>query len=264
MISGNKIAWATAMIATTALTACGGSSNTSVSQLAIAATTVTAGNDVIVVAPNGSGGLDITVGGGTTAYVADAAKNAGGFDGFDDATNSVIAHYGESTSGSVSAAVATTTADATFSGATYERTAAGSVPVSGTAGYAGSYVGVLTDDASDVTANYVAGDVALTANFDSTTISGTITNRTGFSTVTGGSTATFADLTLNGGSISASGAFSGSASGGEILGVGGASASGTYNGLIAGAAADEAVGSVTLSHSQPGATATELGVFIAE
>ena len=142
-----------------------------------------------------------------------------------------------------------------------ERVGTTLVPETGSADYAGSYLGQFwglrgPGDVQSVGFNTVTGDVTFTADFsDTSTISGVITGRSSEGS-------DFADLDLELATITGGG-FSGIASGGELAGE--TTSSGTYSGLLTGADGTEVIGGLSIDHSNvPGSGEFEVGVFIAE
>ncbi len=107
----------------------------------------------------------------------------------------------------------------------------------------------------------ITGDPSLTANFNNSTISGMITNRT--SLLSDGSTPdTFADVTLSNTAITNTGTFNGNASGGangtQPTSTAG---TGTYEGLFGGTNSDSITGALLLTYTVGADTFSEVGVF---
>lgn len=143
--------------------------------------------------------------------------------------------------------------------AEYGRTAATAVPTAGSANYAGTYVGALSVDGLVVTGGAMTGDIALSIDFDASTVSGGVTNRTS------ASRGDFDDIALASTTLGA-GSFDGTTSGGGQTG-GAAIGAGTYHGLLSGPNGGTALGAILLTQSGMtglGGTVVETGTFIAE
>jgi len=195
---------------------------------------------------------------------------------FDPVTSSTFSNYdaghsGVSSTGAMSASVMNTDFKSTeaggiLRGANYARVSGGTMPTTGTGTFTGDYAGGM--GASNVSAFIITGDVALSADFGASTISGSITNRVGKVNILG-TPNNFADVDLGSTAIGADGAFSGTATGGEFVPFGTVTSNtSTYQGLIGGATGTEAAGAVNLLiNYDAGGTirnTTEVGVFIAE
>ncbi len=128
------------------------------------------------------------------------------------------------------------------------------LPNSGSATFNGNYAGLFVDSALEPTAS-IAGDAQLIANFASASISGNITNRSGV-----GLTAD--DVILLPSAISSAGAFSGTTTGGDIVGLA-AAEDGQYVGLIVGDTGNEVVGGLSIVQIGFGTLLLETGVFVA-
>ena len=224
----------------------------------------------------------MTIGGNTiTGLVRDTTYDKGVLKAFVQSEVDTVAggtfsnreagHSGVSSTGAMSASVmntdfTSTEAGGILRGANYARVSAGTMPTTGTGTFAGDYAGGM--GASNVSAFIITGDVALSADFGASTISGSITNRVGMVNILAGSN-NFADVNLGSTSIDAGGAFSGTATGGEFVPFGTVTSNtSTYEGLIGGATGTEAAGAVKLLiNYDAGGTirnTTEVGVFIAE
>jgi len=184
-------------------------------------------------------------------------------------SNREAGHSGVSSTGAMSASVLNTDsssieAGGILRGANYARVSGGTMPTTGGGTFTGSYAGGA--GASNVTAFIVTGDVSLTADFDASTIQGSITNRVGQQNILGNQFS-FADITLNSATISGAGAYSGSATGGDMALLGSVtSQTGTFSGLIGGATGTETAGAVNTqtNYNSGSIIMTEVGVFIAE
>lgn len=134
------------------------------------------------------------------------------------------------------------------------------LPTSGSAGFAGHYLGVIADASTDEYRGFVEGRVALATSFDNMTITGEIDQRVNTSG------RSFVDVAILESAIGRNnGLFSGVIAGGQIIGVGAVDrATGTYEGTIVGTNGNEVVGGITVLHSA-GDTAVfrEVGSFIA-
>ncbi|MEO1640023.1 MAG: hypothetical protein AAFU41_12355 [Pseudomonadota bacterium] len=152
----------------------------------------------------------------------------------------------------------------------YQRLTAADLPTAGSIDYAGDYVSSSFEENDFDSGSGVTGDISLTADFAAMTVTGTINNRVivnaeGLSEI---SDTMASDLTFAIGAIDSTGAFTGTLEPGATYQDGQITFNGTgsYEGLISGQDADEAVGSVntTWTRSDGGSSFTELGVFILE
>lgn len=156
----------------------------------------------------------------------------------------------------------------------------GSMPVSGTARYAGQYVGFLvtipTDSPTTIVQSYIAGDVGLNADFGAATISGSITNRVRTITATGvPSPIPMEDVQLRANSIAngQSANINSATEGGRIvdpayISANGQPLRGNWQVIFGGDQAASVMGEVVIGHnylnSPPGSTSddySERGVF---
>ncbi len=176
-------------------------------------------------------------------------------------------------------------AEADFTtGAAFSRLTETTLPLTGSATFEGDYISMIVpNDLEAVTPDIerlaISGDITLNADFASALISGDITDRRFVDLLPDGEEITngiilveeisfpdqIADISLVSTAIDDTGAFTGVASAGESL-VDGSNVTtedGIFSGLIAGADASEAVGSVSLTHTFEDQTFTELGSFIA-
>ena len=146
----------------------------------------------------------------------------------------------------------------------HERLSETVLPASGTARYAGSYMGLVSLVGSKTYLGYITGEVTLDADFAGMTIGGEITNRAS----TNFELPAFAPMTLLPGPIDgATGRFGAETSGGRLLSADPRSgpAAGTYSGLLVGAAGAEAVGNLSVLHDFDGTPAIrESGAFVAD
>lgn len=167
---------------------------------------------------------------------------------------------GRSFSGDVSTAlVATNGAVTPMALAAYGRTGTGDLPTAGSAAMAGYYLGLIGTTTGTEMENhvddYITGQVALTANFASNAVSGTIYNR-----MLGGSTA-MNNVALTAAPIAGDGSYAGTATGG-----GDPSATefnGTYAGLLNGDGTESA-GALMMLYNSGGTNFAELGSYIAQ
>jgi len=186
-------------------------------------------------------------------------------------SNREAGHSGVSSTGAMSASVMNTdftSAGGILRGANYARVSGGTMPTTGTGTFTGDYAGGMS--ASNYSALIVTGDVTLNADFGASTISGSITNRHGWTNIDPvAANGPFADVNLGSTAIEADGSFSGTATGGEFVPYGTVTSNNsTFQGLIGGATGTEAAGAVKLLINYDDGTfirnTTEVGVFIAE
>jgi len=129
------------------------------------------------------------------------------------------------------------------------------LPSSGSATFNGQYEGNIVNNVfSFISVSY--GNAQLIANFENSSISGAITDRI----VGGGFTAD--DIQLLPTAITSAGAFSGTTTGGNIIGETTAN-NGEYVGLIVGATGNEVVGGLSITHLVGLGTSLEIGGFVA-
>lgn len=159
----------------------------------------------------------------------------------------------------------------------FSRIGTTTIPLSGSATLQGDYIGQeLWDDGTPLVGANVIGDVTLNVDFEEQLISGEITNRQGYSLISGTTTshADYEDIALHETEITANGGFSGRLTGGSFSdgddGPGGYYSETigdfTYDGLLAGEGATEAVGGLSITHLLPNEgnlEITELGSFAA-
>ncbi|WP_299664897.1 hypothetical protein [uncultured Ruegeria sp.] len=192
--------------------------------------------------------------------------NINGFDQFQAAGAEASALRGTTASGSGSAMIVFSRANAhDIHGVEYERLTPGGIPVTGTATYQGEYVGLITSTSAGA-AFVVQGDATLETDFDSGSVNGRVSNRS--QVVSGSDNGFFMnDLALRDGSISGNGEFRGTVTGGQAIGdtffSGSSTTTGSYGGAIVGATGNEAVGGVVIDHEFEGVTMTETGAFVA-
>lgn len=175
-------------------------------------------------------------------------------------TGNTFAVFGLTSSGAGFASATASNAGDVFGGAVggaYGRLSDTEMPNSGSATYSGSYQAVLAYETNSDAFDLVRGSIDMTADFDANSISGKITERVGLNEE-------FADVTLNSADIQA-GAFSGTTTGGELLGNQVYSAeNGSYSGLFVGANGQEIVGGVMIEQGFFGDDFVEVGAFILE
>ncbi len=158
----------------------------------------------------------------------------------------------------------------------FSRTAPTQLITSASAQYEGDYAGLITErnilSTTDDVNHLVTGDVSLTANFDASIISGTITNRVVSDSRTGVAAPGYSasDVTLVTSTIGDDGVFSAASGGGALTIAGDSNGNGigTYSGAFVGPNSDAVIGSVTLTMN-PGAHypqqgGLETGAFIAD
>ncbi len=148
--------------------------------------------------------------------------------------------------------------------ARYSRTNTALLPVTGSGTFSGDYRATLGSASGSMVGSGVVaitGQLNLTANFaGSPTIGGTIRNRTLM--LNSGNTANaFGDVTLQNVTISGTGTYSGTATGGGYLAGSGTTGTGSYEGLIGGTNGLWTAGAVSLTHQIGAGTYTEVGVF---
>ena len=147
-----------------------------------------------------------------------------------------------------------------LAGPFYARLSDTQLPSDGSATFAGDYAAIVE---RDLNFNFfVKGAATVSADFDTNTISGEITNRTDSAEPR----ATFADIVLAPAAI-VDGRFAGIAGGGAGTGVLGTTVQpGNYAGLFTGVTGQEIVGGVVISHETvvTRTPLTEYGAFIAE
>lgn len=148
--------------------------------------------------------------------------------------------------------------------ARYSRTNTALLPVSGSGTYTGGYRATLGSASGSMVGSGVVaitGQLDLTANFAGTpTIGGSIKNRT-LMLSTGNTAGAFNDITLQSVTISGTGTYSGTATGGGYIAGSGTTGSGTYQGLIGGTNGLWTAGAINLTHQIGTGSYTELGVY---
>ncbi len=128
------------------------------------------------------------------------------------------------------------------------------IPVTGTADYAGGYMGLYRFASDNSPAGHITGRVALSVDFSSNAVSGLITDRanTGIETLD--------PITLEVGTL-VDGSFSGTTTGGDFDST--VASSGTFSGMIVGENGQEVIGGLQLTHRAGGADRfDEIGVFV--
>ena len=259
----NKLKFA-GIVAISALTACGPdvASNT----VSVSPASGPFVGDRFTVSKTAGGDIYVDFGGGGVTYPVTNPTDIPGFVRFADqaiGTDPNVVGYVVETADTVALVVGTNTAAPTptigiaYSGAAFARSTAAEVPTTGSATYSGNYAGLISDGAG--VASVMSGNVALSANFAGSTVSGAISNREETSRDgTRGSISSPKSLDLAG-IIGAAGNFSGTATGGEFAD-GTTTSGGQFVGMFGGDGGNEAVGAVTIEH-QDGGTYTEVGVF---
>lgn len=222
----------------------------------------------------GTDTLIYSIGGSDIATLSrDVTLDRDSFEGFQDAAEG---HYGyRVVSASGNSIVSVGAAEDTFNilSVNYERVNSTALPVSGSTTYNGDYLGLITASGSTDLRSVVTGDMSLTANFGTSSVSGSVTNRVV------GTIDTFAangevttDLVLDASGIDDIGGFSGDAFGATFTTDSGANGytltSGQYTGLISGGTANETVGGVFIEYTRTtgagGPTGlVETGAFLA-
>lgn len=130
------------------------------------------------------------------------------------------------------------------------------LPTVGSATYSGSYGAIVVNGIRDMSPKTVSGKATLQVDFKDQNVSGAITDRI-YDGVTPSQ-----DVTLNTSSMSG-GAFTGTTTGGDLNTSGLTAANGSYTGLLVGPNGEEAIGAVTIIHSNGSSTFTEQGGFVA-
>ncbi len=256
------------------LAACS-SSDDSIETVTVTSETVAVGSVPVDVRYDaGSDSVIYSIGGSDVATMSrEATLDRGSFEAFEDATNG---HYAfRSVSASGDSAITVGAAEDTFNilSANYERVIDTALPVSGTATYNGDYLGLITVSGSTDLRSVVTGDMSLTANFGTSMVSGSITDRVvaGIDPLAPNDEAT-TDMVLNATAIDDQGGFSGEASGSTFTTDAGTNAytimSGRYTGLISGATADETIGGIVITYERSSGSGgpsglVETGGFIA-
>jgi hypothetical protein len=204
------------------------------------------------------------------------------FKGWHDTSNTAsyrrakTGYLGESTSGgSVAFVGGFKNLSAPLGSAIYGRTVETKIPDKGKATYTGQYVATAREYVGDpststIVDGLITGDTSLSADFETSAVSGAITNRLN-KQPSGNSTTShqIADIIFEPTTFDKNGFFSGTIIEGEYI-IDGAGANGTYGGLISGSDGQETVGHVNLLHDYrvPNYSETtyiiETGVFIAE
>ncbi|WP_159086942.1 hypothetical protein [Loktanella sp. Alg231-35] len=255
------------------LAACS-STDDSIETVTVSSETVAVGDvPVDVRFDAGTDSVIYSIGGSTIATLSrDATLDRGSFDGFQDDPSDDYAFRSVSASGDSAITVGAADGSPTILSATYERINDTAIPVSGATTFTGDYLGLITETGQTELLSVVTGDMSLTANFGTSMVSGSISNRVVGIIATGapnGDAAT--DLALEATGLDALGGFSGDASGSAITAGSGSLytiTSGRYTGLISGATADETVGGVVIDYTRSmGSTGptglVETGGFIA-
>ena len=132
-----------------------------------------------------------------------------------------------------------------------------SLPPSGSANYSAEYLShvLIQSGGGWALDTLISGTATLSADFGSGSISGTVENRV----LSGGGS--FNNITLGSTQIDGNADFSGTATGGEFLGMPSTTSGGTYAGQIVGTNGTEIVGGVNLNHSDGVNNRIEVGGF---
>ncbi|MGH1330719.1 MAG: hypothetical protein ACRBBK_07555 [Paracoccaceae bacterium] len=253
------------LAAAAVLASCGGANN--IAEIV----TKTIGNDVIVM---GATPDQTSI---NAAMLSDASfqpdHDAGALKAWRTPSSADKGYFGQSSSGgSVVFVAGTNGTTENILSLAIARTAPTTLPTSGTTTYTGDYAGVYEHDDTDpdeldFMTGLVTGDAEIVADFKNNTVEGTISNRVLRSAVTNEVSSSFdpADVSLSISPLYSDGSFSGVATGGQLIRTD-PSLTGEYQGLISGAASQEAIGGIRLVHqADPGNSSTiELGVFLAE
>ncbi len=128
------------------------------------------------------------------------------------------------------------------------------IPVTGTADYAGGYMGVYRFASNNRPAGHITGSVELSVDFTNSAVSGMITDRanTGIDTLD--------PITLEVGTL-VDGSFSGTTTGGAFDST--VASTGTFTGMIVGENGQEVIGGLQLTHRAGGVDRfDEVGVFV--
>ncbi|MGH1330720.1 MAG: hypothetical protein ACRBBK_07560 [Paracoccaceae bacterium] len=217
-----------------------------------------------------------------TDLVLDPLFDYGLFKGWHDTSAPVsfrrakTGYIGESTSGGSFAFVGGfKDLSSPHGSAIYGRTVETKIPDKGKATYTGQYAATAREFVGDpsnstIVDGLITGDTSLTVDFETSAVSGSITNRLN-KQPSGNSTSVhqIADLIFEPTTFNRKGEFSGSTAGGEYI-LDDSGVSGTFGGLISGSHGQETVGRVNVLHdyrerNNPETTyIIETGVFIAE
>ncbi len=246
----------TALPVALSLTACGGS--TSVPFETISESTVsnaTIGFEVDRTSVPGQINFDPNPATETSlTFVRDVRRDLEGFEGYATEDGSSVYLRSGSGNSSIAVIVSDQTVAEGYAGTIIARNAPTDLPLSGTARYTGDYAALVTNEATGDHVTTITGDVALIAEFENLSVSGTIRGRQ----LESGET--LADLTLTpDGPPFVDGVSTGFTSGGNLAGT--EAVSGFFSAMIAGPTADEVVGSVKLNHETTDADLIEYGAF---
>jgi len=135
-----------------------------------------------------------------------------------------------------------------------ERLTGSEVPVDGTVRYTGDYSSVFVQNengSAQALTGMIQGDARVDVNFSADQVEGAITNRT-FHGASGSRISTHnpGDVTLSQTNLTGTGAFSGTASGG-VFSRNSSVNGGAFDGIVAGAQGDTAIGTVRIDHVLP-------------
>ena len=251
-----------------ALAACGGSgSGESFVQVGPAAAMLGPSEVDVEITPSGDT-ITVVKSGGVATAATDTAPDNGTFKTAYDTTGDYTLAFVSTGDGSVAGGTSFKDGADYDSGIFYARTETTALPEAGSASFAGDYLGMLVIPSTEVSVFGlgITGDAALSVDFGAQTVSGMITGRELVLLTTGDAVdgSSVADLTLAETALGADGGFAGSGSGGAYSTTTDTSTTSaiSYEGLIAGATAEEAVGGVSVTHSI-GGTALEIGAFAA-
>jgi hypothetical protein len=209
----------------------------------------------------------------TTVYTRNAALDRVGYEAYTTQNSSLDRHYTafvkQMDGATASIVVAGAQFGYYFGGSTYSRSGAYSAPANGQVTYIGNYVGLTNAPRSPATdllappagtdplntpsqSAEVTGRVALTANFNNSSIEGSVTNR-----VVVDSGTSIDDLEFQNGVIASDGTFAGKATQGVT------SVVGDYGGIFGGTGATSVAGTLYVKDHITGATSPEeYGLFV--
>lgn len=142
-------------------------------------------------------------------------------------------------------------------------TANNGLAASGSAIYRGDYAGIIVNEPNGFILQRSAGTARISANFNSDTVSGRITDRS-FASIN--STATFGtdhtDIVFDDATIDSFGHITGTTTGGHLDAAGWTPATGTVDANVSGPQSNDIVGRVLIDHTIGGVPYTEIGGFL--
>ncbi len=208
-----------------------------------------------IVATTGPGNtIVLSIDGVDVATFADSGAFNSRFRLYTSGDQRVLLGYAPSGQGQA-LVISSPTAELGLAGIQFRRFVETELPSGGSAAFSGNYASFLVNSDLEFF-GAVDGDFALTADFANASISGQITNRVGI-----GFTAT--DIVLAPTAITSAGAFTGAATGGDIVGQT-VTSGGSYSGLIVGSNGTDVVGGLVLGHQFGLDQLSEIGGFAGE